>query len=575
MDAEKRQFILKNRKMFSARQLAKKLDLARSEVERVLGEAPAAAPVRTLPVWAEAAVIFAVAFLFRLVYLGFLKNTPFFEPLSATLDDGVYLKMARDIASGNWIANFPLGAYRIPLYPYFLALLFKTAGPGFWPIHVLQAVLGSFIPVWLYLIGRRIFPGVLAARAAGLIGCFYVPLVFFEHFLLGETLSIFLNLAALAVAVTALGEDRPRAPAWILSGLLLGLSTLVRPNTLIAVFFVGCFLFVRYARLRNVRSAFLVPLALLVGFLAPVVPMAVKNAVVYRDFVPFSALGGINFYIGNNPDADGKFHLTKGVGTSLDEMIERSAEIAQKEKGKSLRPSQVSSFWLGRGMHFAFGQPVHFARLLVTKTVLFFNYYEWPDVLDMDFAAAFLPILRLNLFGFGIVAVLGLAGLVWALRLKDARIVLLAVFLGGLFFSVILFFVTARYRLPAVPLLILFAGAGIRAIVSIPKMERAAAAAVVATVVLAAAIAFRPSEPINFATSYNSLAIALKNKGRYGEAERYYRKAIELAPSYPSPYFNLAKLYDQLGRAREAGQLYATYERTKRLTLEHPEEVGA
>jgi len=43
---------------------------------------------------------------------------------------------------------------------------------------------------------------------------------------------------------------------------------------------------------------------------------------------------------------------------------------------------------------------------------------------------------------------------------------------------------------------------------------------------------------------------------RFAEAERYYRKAIEVDATYPLAHFNLGNLYDELGRIREAFEHY-------------------
>ena len=127
MNPEQRKFILENRKRMSSRQLAKGLGISRGEVEQFLRErnsasAPAPAdakPAREFPwLWA----IFAGGLVLRAAYIFLLRSTPFFAPLSNKLDDGVYDAMAQAISQGNWLADLPFSAYRIPLYPYFLEI---------------------------------------------------------------------------------------------------------------------------------------------------------------------------------------------------------------------------------------------------------------------------------------------------------------------------------------------------------------------------------------------------------------------------------------------------------------------
>ena len=43
---------------------------------------------------------------------------------------------------------------------------------------------------------------------------------------------------------------------------------------------------------------------------------------------------------------------------------------------------------------------------------------------------------------------------------------------------------------------------------------------------------------------------------KFGEAEKYYRAAIEADPAYPLAQFNLGNLYDEQGRLEEALEYY-------------------
>ena len=72
---------------------------------------------------------------------------------------------------------------------------------------------------------------------------------------------------------------------------------------------------------------------------------------------------------------------------------------------------------------------------------------------------------------------------------------------------------------------------------------------------------------MDFASNYNSLGISLKKKGDFRRAEVYYRKAIEIAPEYPSPYHNLALLLDQTGRREEAALLHRKHGSLKRIKM--------
>src|SRR4051812_15199714 len=71
-----------------------------------------------------AAAIFALALLIRLVHVWQLRASPFFDVLMG--DARGYDEWARRIAGGEWIGRDVF--YQAPLYPYFLAVIYKVFG---------------------------------------------------------------------------------------------------------------------------------------------------------------------------------------------------------------------------------------------------------------------------------------------------------------------------------------------------------------------------------------------------------------------------------------------------------------
>jgi Tfp pilus assembly protein PilF len=96
-------------------------------------------------------------------------------------------------------------------------------------------------------------------------------------------------------------------------------------------------------------------------------------------------------------------------------------------------------------------------RLLWRKTVLYFNNFEVPDNEDMYSFARYSWVLRLPLLSFGLVFALGLAAMIFTAR-GLGRLSFVIFYLGSAV-SVIAFFVSSRYRAPALPALLPFAGA--------------------------------------------------------------------------------------------------------------------
>ncbi len=571
--SEQRDFVLKNFKRLSSRQIAKKLELSRQEVEKIISEAkrqPLTKPAieQGIPRSKETFLIFGffvLALVLRLIYIHWLKATPFFEPLAKGLDDGVYHKMAQDISAGNWLGDLPYSAYRIPLYPYFLAVIYHFFGVSVGLVHVIQSLFGAFTPVLIYLICKEVFKSQRTALIGGILACFYAPFIFFENLLLGESLSIFLNLSGLLVLLKGLNSEGKTVLKLIFSGLLFGVSILFRPNTIIPVCFLAVYVYfaLGFLKKRHLKGLALSIIFLAASFLA-VVPVTVKNYCLHKDFLPLSAVGGVNLYIGNNPEADGKFHLMKEIGTELNEMIKNSEVIAQRQLGRALKPSEVSAYWSKKAVNFALSSPGPFLALMAKKTAFFLNNYEFPDILDIGFTSQFMPFLKLDLFGYGMIVVLGFCGIFLSWRQRNPSALLPGVFLAGYTLSVVLFFITARYRLPAAPIFMIFAAFAVHELIDALRFWKSKELMSFAVVALVSGVVvFWPVETTRFGTNYNSLAVALKNKGQYQEAEKYYRKAIEIEPDYPSPYYNLGLMYQKLGRRDEAEVIFRKYEEAK------------
>ncbi|MBF0253810.1 MAG: glycosyltransferase family 39 protein [Candidatus Omnitrophica bacterium] len=579
MNESQKEYIRAHQRSMTARQMARALGLSRPEVERWLkqpnpGSQPGTAGM-ALPAESSGSralewllLIWVAALLVRTVFFVLLRQSPFFEPLTPTLDDGIYYGMAREIIGGNWLGAEPLSAYRVPAYPFFLAMIFVFAGVSVAAAHAVQLFVGSLGCILVYFMTRAVTGSTRAALWAAAIMAAYLPLVFYEMLLLGESISIFLNLSAM-ICLLMLVRREGRGMYWALpAGLLLGLSSLLRPNTLLVAVAVGGFVVIWFwTKRRSPQRAFACAFLLGAGVLATLLPMTARNYVLHKDILPVSALGGINLYIGNNPEADGKFSLVKEFGTSFNTMVESSIRIAEKASGRPLKPSEVSSYWVQKTRDYAFAQPGDLLKKAALKTAYLFNAYEFPDVLDMSFAARLIPALSPAAGMYGILVVfaaLGFAG-TWGPG-RRAGLWLMDVFWGAYALSVVLFFVSSRYRLPIVVFLVPYAALGANRAWDLIRRRavRGVRPAEVILVVAMTVVAFWPVEPVDFSVNYNSLAIAMKNKGKMGEAEKYYLEAIRTNPHYPSPYYNLSLLYRETGRNREAAQMRAKYEEAAR-----------
>jgi 4-amino-4-deoxy-L-arabinose transferase-like glycosyltransferase len=360
-------------------------------------------------------------------------------------------------------ANGPF--YQDPLYPYFLALIYTVFGHSYWAVYLLQLALALLLLLLVYDTARRLFDwraGIAAAAMAAL----YKPFIFYESQIEKTALAIFLTALFLWLFVRATSR-KPQAGGrqtdigyllWpFAGGIALGLAALTRANTLIFAPLLSLALVLKpqvaSRRLRIGAAA-----AGLLGVLLVIAPVSIRNSVLAREFTLTTTQAGQNLYIGNSPyNTTGQYRAPLWVRPSPEFEQQDFAAYARRAANRELSPGQVSRFYVRAALDWAKTRPGAFARLLWRKTVLYFNIYEVPDNQDIYFFSRYSWVLRLPLLSFGVVFGLGCAAMI--LIARGLGRLSFVVFYFGYAASVIAFFIFSRYRIPALPALLPFAGA--------------------------------------------------------------------------------------------------------------------
>jgi tetratricopeptide (TPR) repeat protein len=322
------------------------------------------------------------------------------------------------------------------------------------------------------------------------------------------------------------------------------------------------------SRAPRVRRA----VAFLTGLAVVLLPVAARNAYVGGGFYLTTAQSGPNFFIGNNPNADGTYQSLR-FGRGAPEYERQDAtELAERAIGRRLSPGEVSSYWTGRAFDFITSHPGAWLRLMVRKTALLWNAGEMIDTESQESHAEWSwPLRAGGIVGhFGVLVPLAFLGIVitWPLR---SRLWVFHAMIAAYAASVVLFYVFARYRYPIVPLLMLFAAAGV---VAVPALLRArtlpGGALTLAVLLLVIAGVNWPmlSKTMMRAVTENNLATALQAEGRIDEAADHYRRAIALEPEYAPAYNNLGTALRAAGRYDDA---IAAYEEALRRRADYPE----
>jgi 4-amino-4-deoxy-L-arabinose transferase-like glycosyltransferase len=473
------------------------------------------------------------------------RQSPFFEvPI---VDESGYVSWAQELLEGGFVSDKVF--YQDPLYPYFLAVLFKLFGKSFLVVRLLQVAMGTCAVALVFRAARTLLGNGLAVLAASILAFFH-GMYFFELQLEKATLVLFLSSAAVALGVAS--ADRPDARwRWAALGLVLGLLCLLRGNLLPILPFLVVWAFFaaddRRWSVRLARSGLV-----LAGLAFVLLPVSFHNYRLSKELILTTNQGGANFFIGNNENANGRNVALPFVRASPRFEAEDFTREAERLTGGRLSPREVSRFWFREGLRWIRENPAAAARLWLEKARLTVHDYEVPDNHNFYLLRQlYVPAFWIPFLGFGMLwgpAVVG----VWILVRSDRRAWFPALFGVLYLLSLVPFFVVDRYRPAAVPALAVFASGALGALArnGAWRTRRMAIPAGLA-IALSWAISFSPVEKEPLAWGYYEIANLHTADGRPGEAIGWYDRALAELPG------SLEWLRSEIASRRETAQQVA------------------
>ncbi len=502
--------------------------------------------------------------------LRFLLRTDYLahNPLAAhpLVDALTYWNWAGRIAAGQLSDGVPF--FSAPLYPYLLGLL-RAGGGELSTVYTIQILIDLVTAGLLAWIARLRFGPSVGLLAAAIFLLMLEPASFCLR-VLASTLQ--LALICLAWLALLAAQRRTSLPRGILAGAALGLLALSYPPAMLCLPIFGLWWW--WIAGRKPADAVRAAICVVAG-LAVISPATIHNYRVSGEFFPIQSVLGINFRQGNGPGATGIITMIADTSGDREELFRTAQLDFRRTHGRDGSWKEIDSYYRDQALAYWREDPLRTARLFARKAYWFLTGRNYGDIyqptmeIDEGLTTRFrlMPLHTAWLIPLALVAVA-----VWLRRFVKYLPELML--FGVPLLVVVVFWFSPRYRLPAIPVLVV-AGAWVLWQGLHWRGRRwwsvAAGLALAVGVGLGfvnRAIGFDRLEPFR-AEFRNAVGLALHrlntdtslgsgeapgSSAELAEAATWYRKALEANPRFPEAHANLGNVLARLGRSVEALQ---------------------
>lgn len=386
-------------------------------------------------------LIFLLALFLRVIYLPQIAKEP---PIS---DEAGYDEAAMNLISGQGYGMFGYKSYQPPLYPFFLAGIYRLFGHNYIMVKVIQMILGSFGCILLYSIAKIVFNGRIGLVSA-FIYALYDGFIFLNGHLLTENLFVLLILFFVLFLLRF--SKTENLFLLMFSGVLIGLAALTKTNVLVSVPFL-CIWFWTRSKKWVLHSSVLI---LFIGM--TISPWTIRNYLILRHFVPIATYTGESLF---------RFNYPNGMEVELDRERVRFKELGLKE-------GEMNSYYCKRLIEYVRNNSKgYFCDFFAWKVdwnvkSFFFSDYIWFPCSKPGVNIPYIPLISWRVLSF-----FSFMGILLSFRCWKR----LSLFYFYLFPQIILiltlFFAWTRFRLPLEPFFIIFAAVSIYSVFNLEFLE--------------------------------------------------------------------------------------------------------
>ena len=315
-----------------------------------------------------------IALVIRLAVMGFLYP----EQLDPARDHWKFAyengRLARSIAQGHGLSSPLFGdtgpsAWMTPVYPYFIAAVFKLFGiystASALVLLVFQALISALTCLPIFFFAGKLFGNRIGLWCGWAWAFFPYAIYFPEERIWGTWLATL--LVSILFVISIYLEQSVRLWPWIGYGLLWAFTALTEPVAFSAWPFMTAWCC--YCLYRRKLSWRLPLMASVLALVAAVVPWFVRNEVVFGRFIPFRDTLGLELFVGNSGDTSHWHPSWTGPWHNAEDWaaFQKLGEVAYMEREKRM------------GMEFIRNHPRWFATATLRRFV-----YIWTGYWSFD-----------------------------------------------------------------------------------------------------------------------------------------------------------------------------------------------
>jgi hypothetical protein len=248
-----------------------------------------------------------------------------------------------------------------PGYSILIAILYSVFGGSDSAVQFVQMIADALSAVMIFLIVAELVP-FSAAAIAGILAALSPQFAWNSVLLLPDSLAVLPIL--FAVYCVARAVKNPRLLTFVIAGALVGISCWLRANAMLLTFFIAAAVLLLLPKERRTRYA----LAVIGGTLLVVLPLTIRNAIVFHRFIPLSLGAGQTLLEGiADYDQEGRFNIPR---TDMGIMKQEAEDFRRPDYYTTLfNPDGVERerARLGRGLAVIRSHPFWFAGVMARR----------------------------------------------------------------------------------------------------------------------------------------------------------------------------------------------------------------